>query len=60
MVHCGFEPTAVNDAVRNPLKAFRVMIQGPRTEGPMAVEPGFAETDDIDDDDENSSYREAG
>jgi len=60
MVHCGFEPTAVNDAVRNPLKALRVMIQGPRTEGPMAVEPGFAEIGDIDDDDENSSYREAG
>jgi hopanoid biosynthesis associated radical SAM protein HpnH len=37
-VHCGFEPTAVNDAVGNPLKAFRVWLRGPRTEGPMAPE----------------------
>lgn len=41
MVHCGFEPTAVNDAARNPLKAFWRAIRGPRTEGPMAPElPG--------------------
>jgi hopanoid biosynthesis associated radical SAM protein HpnH len=39
MVHCGFEPTAVNDAVRNPLKAAWVAIRGPRTEGPMASDP---------------------
>ena len=36
MVHCGFEPTAVNDAVSHPLKALRAWIRGPRTEGPMA------------------------
>lgn len=30
MVHCGFEPTAVNDAVSNPLKAAWVAMRGPR------------------------------
>ena len=39
MVHCGFEPTAVNDAVRSPLKALMVRLRGPRTDGPMAPEP---------------------
>ncbi len=39
MVHCGFEPTAVDDAVRNPLKALMVRLRGPRIEGPMAPEP---------------------
>ena len=39
MVHCGFEPTAVNDAVANPLKAAWVALRGPRTEGPMVAEP---------------------
>jgi hypothetical protein len=41
MVHCGFEATAVNDAVANPLKALMVSIRGPRTSGPMASEPPF-------------------
>ncbi len=39
MVHCGFEPTAVNDAVAHPLKALRVALRGPRTDGPMAPDP---------------------
>lgn len=39
MVHCGFEPTAVNDAVSHPLKALRTWLRGPRTEGPMAPDP---------------------
>jgi hopanoid biosynthesis associated radical SAM protein HpnH len=39
MVHCGFEPTAVNDAVDHPLKALLVRLRGPRTAGPMAPEP---------------------
>ncbi|MDX1514725.1 MAG: adenosyl-hopene transferase HpnH [Gammaproteobacteria bacterium] len=39
MVHCGFEPTAVNDAVSHPLKALGVWLRGPRTEGPMAPDP---------------------
>ena len=35
MVHCGFEPTAVNDAVAHPLKALKVSFRGPRTDGAM-------------------------
>lgn len=38
MVHCGYEATAVNDTFRNPFKALRVFLFGPRTEGPMAPE----------------------
>jgi len=38
MAHCGFEPTAVNDSLAHPLKALRVSIAGPRTEGLMAPE----------------------
>jgi hopanoid biosynthesis associated radical SAM protein HpnH len=38
MVHCGYEATAVNDAVANPLKAMRVALRGVRTEGAMAPE----------------------
>jgi hopanoid biosynthesis associated radical SAM protein HpnH len=36
MVHSGYEATAVMDSVRHPLKAARVALNGPRTEGPMA------------------------
>jgi len=39
MVHCGFEPTAVNDAAANPLKAAWVALRGPRVTGPMVEEP---------------------
>jgi len=39
MVHCGFEPTAVNDAFTNPLKAAWVAIRGPRIDGPMVSDP---------------------
>jgi hopanoid biosynthesis associated radical SAM protein HpnH len=38
MVHCGYEPTATDDAVRHPLKALRVKLRGPRLDGPMAPE----------------------
>ncbi len=38
MVHSGFEPTSVNDTVAHPLKALKVYLHGPRTEGPMAPE----------------------
>jgi hopanoid biosynthesis associated radical SAM protein HpnH len=38
MVHCGYEGTAVEDAVRNPLKALWVRLRGVRTSGPMAPE----------------------
>ena len=37
-VHCGFEPTAVNDTFAHPLKALLVSRRGPRTEGPFAPE----------------------
>jgi hopanoid biosynthesis associated radical SAM protein HpnH len=35
MAHCGYEPTAVNAVMANPLKAAWVALRGPRTEGPM-------------------------
>lgn len=38
MMHCGFEPTAVNDAVSKPFKALKVFWGGPRTTGAMAPE----------------------
>ncbi|MBI3915574.1 MAG: adenosyl-hopene transferase HpnH [Betaproteobacteria bacterium] len=41
MVHCGYEPTAVNDAFAHPLKALQVYLRGPRTSGPFAPEPGW-------------------
>jgi hypothetical protein len=42
MVHSGFEATAVQDAVRHPLKALGVFRRGVQTEGPMAPEIPFA------------------
>lgn len=36
MVHCGYEATAVNDTVSNPLKALKVALLGSRTDIPMA------------------------
>ncbi|MGE0109570.1 MAG: adenosyl-hopene transferase HpnH [Bdellovibrionales bacterium] len=38
MVHCGYEPSAAEDAIRHPLKSLIVALRGPRTEGPMAPE----------------------
>jgi hopanoid biosynthesis associated radical SAM protein HpnH len=38
MVHSGFEATAVQDAVRHPLKAFAVSRKGATTDGAMAAE----------------------
>jgi hopanoid biosynthesis associated radical SAM protein HpnH len=38
MVHCGYEPTAANDAFAHPLKSLMVALRGPRTDGPMAPE----------------------
>lgn len=38
MAHCGYEPTAVNDAFTHPLKALSTSLRGPRTQGPMAPE----------------------
>ena len=42
MVHSGFEATAVQDAVRHPLKAFTVSRRGVDTEGAMAPEISLA------------------
>ena len=38
MAHCGYEATAVNDAMGHPLKGLRVSLRGPKTEGPFAPE----------------------
>ncbi len=38
MAHCGYEPTAVNDAVGNPLKTLLAGMRAIRTEGDMAPE----------------------
>lgn len=38
MVHCGFEASAINDTFKHPLKALKVALYGPGTEGPMAPE----------------------
>ncbi|MEX0644519.1 MAG: adenosyl-hopene transferase HpnH [Parvularculaceae bacterium] len=39
MAHCGYEPTAAVDAIRNPLKMFKLKdIFAIKTEGPMAPE----------------------
>lgn len=46
MVHSGYEATAVDDMFRHPLKAFKVSVFGPRTEGPMAPELPILYTDD--------------
>ena len=42
MVHSGYEATAVQDAVRHPLKALRVALRGVDTEGPMVDEISLA------------------
>lgn len=39
MAHCGYEPTAVDDMLKHPIKALITSIKGPRTEGDMAPEP---------------------
>ncbi len=38
MVHCGYEPTAAEDAFRHPLKAALVALRGPKTDGAFAPE----------------------
>ena len=38
MVHCGYEPTAVNATVARPLTALGLWLTGVRTDGPMAAE----------------------
>jgi len=36
MLHSGFEPSAINDMLKRPLKALWLSLRGPRTEGAMA------------------------
>jgi hypothetical protein len=36
MVHCGYEPTAAEDAFKNPLKLLKLAVKGIKTEGAMA------------------------
>jgi hopanoid biosynthesis associated radical SAM protein HpnH len=38
MAHCGYEATAVNDTIDHPLKALRVFLRGPKTDGAFAPE----------------------
>lgn len=38
MAHCGYEPTAAEAMLRNPIKAMQVALRGPRTEGAFAAE----------------------
>ncbi len=38
MAHCGYEPTAANASIGNPLSAMWAAIRGVRTQGPMAPE----------------------
>jgi hopanoid biosynthesis associated radical SAM protein HpnH len=35
MVHCGYEPTAAEDSIKNPLKTLKVALRGPKTDGDM-------------------------
>ena len=38
MVHCGYEATAVNDTLANPLKALKVFLKGVDIDRPMAAD----------------------
>ena len=45
MAHCGYEATAVEDMLTNPLKALVVSMKGPKTEGEMVevATPNYVE-----------------
>ncbi|MEM7541287.1 MAG: adenosyl-hopene transferase HpnH [Pseudomonadota bacterium] len=47
MVHSGYEATAVDDTFRHPLKALKVFLRGPNTEGEMAPEVPFEYADNV-------------
>src|SRR5262250_2770940 len=38
MAHCGYEPTAAEATIAQPLQALRIALFGARTQGPMAPE----------------------
>jgi hopanoid biosynthesis associated radical SAM protein HpnH len=42
MAHCGYEPTAVNDAIGNPLKTFFTAIRKTKTDGDMVPDISLA------------------
>jgi hopanoid biosynthesis associated radical SAM protein HpnH len=42
MAHCGYEATAAEAMFKSPLKAIKVALRGPRTDGPMAPEISLA------------------
>ena len=35
MVHCGYEPTAAEDSIKNPIKTLKVALKGPKIDGDM-------------------------
>ena len=41
MVHSGYEATAVDDTFKNPVKALKVFLKGPKYEGQMSPEVPF-------------------
>jgi hypothetical protein len=47
MAHCGYEATAVEDMLNNPLKGLMVSLKGPKTEGAMVevATPNYTEAD---------------
>jgi hopanoid biosynthesis associated radical SAM protein HpnH len=47
MAHCGYEATAVEDMLSNPLKGLMVSLKGPKTEGAMVevATPNYTEAD---------------
>ena len=48
MVHCGYEASAVEDAVKRPWKALKAAVLGPRTSGDMTPElPILYDEDEI-------------
>jgi len=46
MAHCGYEASAVEDMLKNPLKALLTSVKGPKTSGPMVPETVFNEAAD--------------
>ena len=51
MVHSGYEATAVDDTFKNPLKALKVFLKGPKFEGQMSPEVPFLYEDNSEDKD---------
>ncbi len=56
MTHCGYEGTAADASISNPLKAMWVGLRGPRTKGPMAPEIDLSKARPADDVHEKHVY----